>query len=94
MKNTILGLTSFDIADKLSKAGSLVFGWDSEWAEDFDINRNKYGGIEAFEKLLVENPRCQFHQHLTRGFYICTSQKRKKDSHVIYIFCRFWDLLS
>ena len=34
-----------------------MFGWDSEWLEDFNINRNKYGGREAFETLLIENSR-------------------------------------
>jgi hypothetical protein len=52
-----VGLISLEIADKLSETGSLVFGWDSEWAEDFDINRNKYGGTEAFQRLLVKDSR-------------------------------------
>jgi hypothetical protein len=74
-----VGLISLEIADKLSETGSLVFGWDSEWAEDFSINRNKYGGREAFQRLLVKNSRspkqivilshdkafrCPFHLHL------------------------------
>jgi hypothetical protein len=30
---------------------------------------------------------CQFHQHYLSSFYACTSQKWKKDSQVVSLFC-------
>jgi len=33
--------------------------------------------------------RCQFHQHFTSSFYSCRSQKHKKYSQAVSIFCTF-----
>jgi len=38
--------------------------------------------------------RAQFHQRSTYIFYARGAQKRKKDSQVVSIFLRFWDLCA
>lgn len=45
------GRNGIILADVLKDEGALVFGWDTEWGINYNINRYKYGGETMFHRL-------------------------------------------